>query len=115
MSLEVKTQIEERLTQSAFGAEKQCNQQTAKPTIAIEKRMDRFELHVNESGLDENGQLVFFIVKKMLKALQTLQQPKKEEEQRRQLSGRLPPIQFCERRNSPGVLFAPRPPRSRTP
>jgi hypothetical protein len=74
VSLEVKTQIEERLTQSAFGAEKQCNQQTAKPTIAIEKGMDRFELHVNESGLDENGQLVFFVVKKMLEAVQALHQ-----------------------------------------
>src|ERR1700676_3532006 len=47
VSLEVKTQIEERLAQSAFGTEKQCNQQPAQPAIAIEKGMDRFELHMN--------------------------------------------------------------------
>lgn len=50
---EIKTQIEERFTQRTFSAEKQCDQQTAKPSITVEKGMDRFELHVNESGLDE--------------------------------------------------------------
>src|SRR6202521_3370432 len=69
VSLEVKTQIEKRLTQSAFGAEKQCNQQPAQPAIAIEKGMDRFELHVNESGLDESGQLMLFVVKEMFEAV----------------------------------------------
>ena len=29
------------------------------------------------------------------------------------LPGRLPPIQFCERRNSPGALLLPRPLDSR--
>src|SRR5579859_1942714 len=87
VSLEVKTQIEERLTQSAFGAEKQCNQQTAKPTIAIEKGVDRFELHVNESGLDEHGQLVFFVVKKMLEAVQTLHHALRWRRNKRSVSG----------------------------
>src|SRR5260370_18632740 len=35
VSLDVKTQIQERLTRSAFGAEKQCNQQPAQPTLPI--------------------------------------------------------------------------------
>src|SRR5260370_9751463 len=65
VSLEVNTQIEHRLTQSAFGAEKQCNQQSSQTAIAIEKGMDRFELHVNESGLDENGQLILFVLNEM--------------------------------------------------
>jgi hypothetical protein len=33
--------------------------------------MNRFELHVDQSGLDENRQLVFFIVKEMFKAVET--------------------------------------------
>ena len=69
VSLEVKAQIEKWLTQSAFGAEKQCNQQPAQPAIAIEKGMDHFELHVNESGLDENRQLMLFVVKEMFEAV----------------------------------------------
>src|SRR5205807_6026135 len=72
VSLEVKTKREERHTKSAFGAKKQRNQQSAQPTIANEKGVDRFDLDVNESGLDEHGQLVFFVVKKMLEAVQTL-------------------------------------------
>jgi len=39
VSLEIKTQIEKRLAKSAFGAEKQRNQQPAQPAIAIEKGM----------------------------------------------------------------------------
>src|SRR5216684_5068884 len=87
VSLEVKTQIEERLTQSAFGAEKQRNQQSAQPTIAIEKGVDRFELDVNESGLDEHGQLVFFVMKKMLEAVQTLHHELRWRRNKRSVSG----------------------------
>src|ERR1700688_122245 len=65
MSLEVKTQVEQRLTQSTFGAEKQSDEQTAQPTIAIEKGVDGLELYVDETCLYENRQLVFFVVKKM--------------------------------------------------
>ncbi|MDQ1411373.1 MAG: hypothetical protein QOJ41_3108, partial [Acidobacteriaceae bacterium] len=72
VSLEVKTQIEERFTQSAFGTEKQRNQQTAKSSVAVEKGMDRFELHVDESRLDKNREFVFFVVKEMLEEDQTL-------------------------------------------
>ena len=33
--------------------------------------MNRFELHVYESSLDQNRQLMFFIVKEMFKAVET--------------------------------------------
>ena len=72
MSLEVKAQVEQRLTQKTFGAEKQSDEQTAQPTIAIEKGVDGLELHVDKTCLYENGQLVFFVVKKMLEEVQTL-------------------------------------------
>src|SRR5450432_2199044 len=69
VDLKVKAQIEKRLAQSAFGAEKQCNQQPAQPAIAIKKGMDRFELQVNDSSLDEHGQLMLFVVKEMFEAV----------------------------------------------
>lgn len=34
--------------------------------------MNRFELHVDQSGLDENRQFVFFVMNKMLEEIQTL-------------------------------------------
>src|SRR5438445_5390899 len=71
MGLEEKTQIEKRLTQSTFSAEKQRDQQTTKTPVSIKKRVNRFELYVDQSGLDENRQLVFFIVKEMFKAVET--------------------------------------------
>src|ERR1019366_3667877 len=68
--LEEKAQIEKRLTQSALSAEKQRNQQTSQPSIAVEKGMDRLELYMYQSSLNQNGQIVFFVVKEMFKAVE---------------------------------------------
>src|SRR5580700_6162555 len=68
--LEIKTQIQKGLAQYAFGAKKERNQQTTKTPISIKKRVNRFELHMYKSSRNENGKLVFFVVKEVFKAVE---------------------------------------------
>jgi hypothetical protein len=63
VGLEVKTQIEKRLAQSAFGAEKQCNQQAARSTLAIEEGMGMSPASTSaviQAQLPEDAHIGFF-------------------------------------------------------
>src|SRR5207245_11459215 len=54
MRLEEQAQVHDRLAQSTGGAEPKRDEQPPEPSIPIEKRMDRFELRMNEAGLNQN-------------------------------------------------------------
>src|SRR5207249_8446957 len=71
MRLEEQAQIEDRLAQSAAGAKQKCDEQPPKPSVPIEKRMDRFELHMHEAGLNEHGSILPLVVKKKLELSHT--------------------------------------------
>ena len=49
--------------------------------------MNGLKLHVNQSGLDQNGQLVFFVVEKTLKVVETLHQPLWRRRNKRRIAG----------------------------
>ena len=51
--------------------EKQRNQQSSEPSIAIEKGMNCFELHMYKSSRNENRKFVFFVVKEVFEAVET--------------------------------------------
>ena len=74
MCFEKKTQIQQRLPQRFFLAKQQCDQQPAKPAVAVEKRMDRFKLHVNQPQLNQQRQRFAFVVQELLKRIETLHQ-----------------------------------------
>lgn len=38
--------------------------------VSIKQRVNRFELHVDQAGLDENGQPILFVMKEMFKAVE---------------------------------------------
>jgi hypothetical protein len=69
--LEIKTRIQKGLAQYAFGAKKERNEQTTKAPISIEKRVNRFELHMYKSSRNEDGKFVFFVVKELFKVVET--------------------------------------------
>jgi len=49
MLLEIEAEIQQRLVQRTLGTKEECDQQPAKSSIAIEKRMDGFKLDVCQS------------------------------------------------------------------
>src|SRR5258708_4798603 len=65
-ALEVETEVEDRLRESALRAEEQRNQQSPESAVAAEKRVDGFELHVREPCLDERGCLCRIAVQEFL-------------------------------------------------
>src|SRR5215472_1393306 len=84
---EVQAEVQKRLSQRALGAKQECDQQTPESAIAIQERVNGLKLHVNQSGIDQNGQLVFFVVEKTLKAVETLHQPLWRRRNKRSIAG----------------------------
>src|SRR6202007_220564 len=72
---EVQAEVQKRFSQRALGAKQECDQQTPESAIAIQEGVNGLKLHVNQSGLDQNGQLVFLFMEKTLEAVETLHQP----------------------------------------
>ena len=71
--------------------------------------MDRLELHVRQRRLEERRRRLGLVVQEALEGLRALAAaPPAGGGTNAALPGRVPPIQTCERRTSPGVL--PRPP-----
>src|SRR5215469_10348719 len=71
---EVQAEVQKRLSQGTLGAKQECDQQTPESTIAIQEGVNGLKLHVNQSGLDQDGQLVFLVMEKTLKTVETLHQ-----------------------------------------
>src|ERR1700722_6742971 len=84
---EVQAEVQKRLSQRALGAKQECDQQTPESAIAIQEGMNGLKLHVNQSGLDQNRQLVFFVVEKTLKAVEARHQPLGRRRNKRCIAG----------------------------
>src|SRR3982074_985558 len=48
---QIQTQVQQRLLQNTLDAKQECNKQTSDAPVAIEKRMDSFELNVSQRRL----------------------------------------------------------------
>lgn len=53
--LEIEGEVEQGVAEHAFGVEQKGNEQAPQPSVSVQKRVDRFELHMGERGFDENG------------------------------------------------------------
>src|SRR5947209_7794327 len=66
MRLEVQTQVKCGLAQRTGRAQQKCNQQPSQPAIAVEERVNRFELYMNEAGLDQDWKVRSFLMNERL-------------------------------------------------
>ncbi len=57
MGFEVKTQVEKGLAQYTLHTQKERNKQAPDPAVAIQKRVNRFKLNMQEGGLDQRRQV----------------------------------------------------------
>src|SRR5258706_8232748 len=62
IALEIKAGIEKWLRQCALCAQQKCNQQSAKPAIAIEKRVNGLELNVHEASFHKKRESVLVVM-----------------------------------------------------
>src|SRR5271157_2930846 len=69
--LEIETGIQKWLCQHIFGTQQECDEQSPHPSIAVQKRVNRFELDVYESSFDQKREFVLLVVEKSLQAAQT--------------------------------------------
>jgi len=53
--LEVQAQVEDGLPEHARVTEQKGDEQSSKPSVPVEERVDRLELNMRERGLDEDG------------------------------------------------------------
>ena len=65
MDLEKKAQVQQRLLQHFFAQQHQRNQQAADASIAVQKWVDRLELHMRERGLDQRRVACGHVVQKI--------------------------------------------------
>lgn len=72
--LQMQTEIKKRLRKDALVNKEQRYQQSANTTVAIEKRMNRLELHVGERRLYQGGRRTRFAVEELLKGTETFEQ-----------------------------------------
>ncbi|MCY1525464.1 hypothetical protein D9M68_604430 [compost metagenome] len=63
---QVKTEVQQWFLENLLFNQEQGNQQPAEATIAIQKRVDRFELHVQKSGLDKRWDLAGVVLEEAL-------------------------------------------------
>src|SRR5690606_36962059 len=56
MGLQIEAEIEERAPQYAMDAEKERDQQSPAPTVAVQEWVDGLELDMEQPGLQERGQ-----------------------------------------------------------
>ena len=66
MRFEVEAEIENRLAQHLLIAEQQRNQQTTQAAIAVQKRVNRFKLHMRQRRLDQHRHGLRAVVQKKL-------------------------------------------------
>ena len=82
--LQVKAEIEHRRTQDALLAQQQQrDQQSAKPPVAVEERVDRLELDVDQAGLDQGGQAIGRVVDEQLELAHALLDDVRRRDERR--------------------------------
>jgi hypothetical protein len=84
--LEVETQIEDWFPQRTGGAQQKCDEQPAQAAIAIEERMNRLELHVDQPGLDKQREARAFVVQKQFERAHAIE----DHLGRRRHEGRIP-------------------------
>jgi hypothetical protein len=111
--LEVAAEVHQRLGQQAPMLQQRGNQQPSDAAVAIQEGVDGLELGVDQCDPHQRRQVGWRGV--MDEALQVCQQIGTRcggGGTKAALPGRVPPIQFCERRSSPGCLPAPRTPSS---
>ena len=75
MCLEKKAEVEKRLLQNTLYAKKECDQKAADTPVAIEKRVNGFELNVKQAGANERRQGGVF----MQKALEGISRMRRRE------------------------------------
>ena len=96
--------------------QQQRDEQPADAAVAVEERMDRLELDVGQPpARTSTGQPVGSSCRNRSSAAMQSATASGGGGTKSALPGRVPPIQFCERRNSPGSLSAPRPRESSSP
>jgi hypothetical protein len=64
--LEVGTDIQERLGEHSLLHEEEADEEAAKPAVAIQERVDRLELVMNQSAADEHGKARTLLVEELL-------------------------------------------------
>ncbi|MNE59637.1 hypothetical protein D3C80_1547470 [compost metagenome] len=70
MGLQVEAEVEQRLSQNAVHAQIQGYKQTADTTITVEKRMDRFKLHMQQSSFDQCRQARLVVMHETFERIQ---------------------------------------------
>ena len=73
--LEVQAEIQSRLTQRAGIAQHERDQQTPDAAVAIEERVDGFELHVGKPRLDQRRQLRIVRMQELFERVEAFIQP----------------------------------------
>ena len=62
MLFEIEREVEQRLTEQSALVQQKRDEQAAQTSVAIQKRVDRFELDVGQRGIEQDGQAVGVIV-----------------------------------------------------
>src|SRR5689334_16305746 len=75
MRLEVKAEIQDGLAQCAGITEHECDQQTPETSVTVKEWMDRLELHMRESCLDQRWKLWIVHMQKFLERIEAFIQP----------------------------------------
>ena len=115
MLLEIEAEIQQRLVQRALGTKEERDEQSAKASVAVEKRMDVSNWTCAIAALISSGVLTGSLCRNFSSGPRHSINWSGGGGTYTALPGRVPPTQFCERRNSPGSFLLPRPLASRTP
>ena len=110
--LEIEAQVEDWFAQHACGAQQKCDERPPQAAVAVEERVNRLELDVNQStkaALTSNGRSARSSCRNRLRALMQSRTSSGGGGTQAAVPGRVPPIQFWLSRNSPGCLSLPRP------
>jgi hypothetical protein len=110
---EIQTQVEDRLRQRAAATEQESDEKTSESSVAVEKWVESLELHMGQSGPNKKRQILSLRMEKHLELPMHSVTSSGGGGTNAALPGRVPPIQFWLRRNSPGSLLLPRPRESR--
>ena len=102
--------MQDRLADRTVSAQKERDQQTSKPSVSVQKRVNGFELHVRQACLDQHRHLRAVAVKKKFKTAHA----SRNEFRRRDEDG-VPPDEFRQSSFAPsfaGPFYQRRPERS---
>ena len=75
MRLEVETEIKDRLSQNAGSTQQKCDEETTETAVAVEERMDRFELHVSHRRPYQQRNAGMIRVQEALERIEAFHQP----------------------------------------